>query len=198
MRAKIIQTILIPLTIILGIRAMAPPGAPDENNPLLICASCRAIVENTLNQLNGRTSEMDVTDVLERACRESNFGNFNFPPPYMRMGCEKVIRKGYDEIEESIMARNPDTEVEDKLQEKICSEVLDFCDESMNFTLNNPEPASSRPPSGQMGGVNDQGMLEGMDGLDMEKLRQMMKEQGGDIKVAGAGMERPDLDGQDL
>ena len=144
----------------------------QEITPLMKCAACKAIVKLSLEKLSGRRSEMHVTDSLEYICLASNFSNFEFPPPYMAMACEKVIRSSYDDIEDALIMRESD----DLLDRRICVDQLKICTGNMDVSLENKD------------------LEKGEDGrFDVEKLRETMAQRGGSVKVAGGSHVDEDL-----
>ena len=143
-----------------------------EITPLMECAACKAIVKVSLSELNGRTSELDVTDVLEYICLPSNFPSSEFPPPHMGAACEKVIRSYYDDIEEHLIRRKSEID----LDKVICVDELKICTAHMDVSLENKD------------------MKKGIDGqFDMEAIKRAMKERGGDIKIAGGVKGQEDI-----
>ena len=143
----------------------------QEITPIMLCASCKGIIKISIKLLNGRTSELDVTDALDRICHPTNFPDFEFPPPYMAAACEKVIRAHYDDIEDGLVARKSDID----LDMKICINDLGVCSDAMDISLKNKD------------------LKPGIDGkFDMTSIHQELKKRGGNVKVAGGG--DPDLD----
>ena len=152
---------LILLTILANIIKSQPS---QEITPLMLCASCKAIINVSLKQLDGRKSELDVTDVLEYICATTNFPDFEFPPPYMGAACEKIIRAHYDDIEDLLIESKSEVD----LDQMFCTDSLKICSPAMDVSLANKD------------------MEKGPDGkYDIEKLRAAMEQRGGDIKIAG-------------
>ena len=156
---------IIPL--ILTLLTFTVKSQPEQEvTPLMICAACKSLVKFSLKKLNGRTSEMDVTDVLDFICHPNNFPDSEFPPPYMNAACEKLIRAHYDDIEDALVQRK--TEVD--LDMKICIDDLKACNDAMDLSIKNKD------------------LEKGIDGrYDMSKIQEELMKRGGDFKIAGAG-----------
>merc|ERR1719197_936679 len=88
-------------------------------SPGLFCAACKATMielEKVLKKTPKRT-EGDVMTAIEGICHMDNFRVYDFIPPKMVMGCEKVME--YDEELERLLQVKPPLGAEE-LEKQFC------------------------------------------------------------------------------
>lgn len=92
---------MIALILLLG-------GALCLNKHKLLCASCKAVSTEMLALLQGSRREMDIDHFLDGLCREERFGNYEFPPPDMFMGCQRFLAKHEEDLAAALARRADD------------------------------------------------------------------------------------------
>jgi hypothetical protein len=87
----------------------------------LLFAACRATVEQLDKMLGRKRGEGDVVAAIDSVCDQSRFRSYDFIPPKMVLGCERVLE--FDEHLERLFISKPRIE-RAQIEDMLCNSAI--------------------------------------------------------------------------